>query len=201
MRSSIITFSTVILCLILKRPSHERSQPETFLGEVVGMSPKVTKSTAKEKHTNRIYSALRKIHSYPIQGEFKRWIYNCYLVPSLRFLLTVEHISVIQTNSQNTMKKLFDGGCQCNGPEVSQILCITFFMNQMYSTSIHHAVGADGDDRRIFENNVAGNGVNWGGVLDESTIYRQDRGGSVRALLENFLNQSRGYRRHIERRI
>ena len=74
------------------------------------MSPRVTKSTAKEKLTDRIYSALRKIHSRPIRGEFKTWIYKCHLVSSLRFLLTVDHISLtpikkIQTQATSFLKK------------------------------------------------------------------------------------------------
>ena len=64
-----------------------------FLGATIATSHQSTASKAKKQLEEKISLALKSIDSRPIRGEYKVWIFRNYVVPSSRFLLTVDPIS------------------------------------------------------------------------------------------------------------
>ena len=64
-----------------------------FLGATIATSYQSTASTAKKQLEEKFSLALKSIDRRPIRGEYKVWIFRNYVVPSSRFLLTVDPIS------------------------------------------------------------------------------------------------------------
>ena len=64
-----------------------------FLGATIATSRQSIASTAKKQLEEKFSLALKSIDSRPIRGEYKVWIFRNYVVPSSRFLLTVDPIS------------------------------------------------------------------------------------------------------------
>ena len=68
-------------------------EPQNSLGATIATSRQSPASTAKKQLEEKISLALKSIDSRPIRGEYKVWIYRKYVVPSSRYLLTVDPIS------------------------------------------------------------------------------------------------------------
>ena len=68
-------------------------EPQKSFGATIATSHQSTASTAKKQLEEKIFLALKSIDSRPIRGEYKVWIFRNYVVPSSRFLLTVDPIS------------------------------------------------------------------------------------------------------------
>jgi len=66
-----------------------------FLCATIATSHQSTSSTAKKQLEENFSLALKSIDSRPIRGEYKVWIFRnyIYVLPSSRFLLTVDLIS------------------------------------------------------------------------------------------------------------
>ena len=73
--------------------SNISTAPTKFSGETLGITPTMTKRFTGKKLCSKIYDLLTKINERPIRGEYKVWIYKCYLIPSVLFNLTVDKIS------------------------------------------------------------------------------------------------------------
>ena len=70
----------------------------------------MTKQFSGKNLCSKIYDLLTKINERPIHGEYKVWIYKCYLIPSVLFNLTVDKISLatsrkIQSKITSYLKK------------------------------------------------------------------------------------------------
>lgn len=61
--------------------------PTKFLGETLGITPTLTKRLSSKKLCSKIYDLLTKIDERPIRGEYKVWIYKCYLIPFVYLIL------------------------------------------------------------------------------------------------------------------
>ena len=68
--------------------------PTKFLGETIGITPTQSKRLTAKKLCFKIYESLARIDERPICGEYKIWIYKCYIIPSILFNLTVDRISL-----------------------------------------------------------------------------------------------------------
>jgi hypothetical protein len=68
-------------------------QPAKFLGSTIAVSSLQAKKKASSDLISKVTSALSSIDKRPIRGEYKLWIYKHYLVPSLRFVLSVNAIN------------------------------------------------------------------------------------------------------------
>ena len=86
------------------------SAPTKFLGKTIGANPTITKTHAGKRITEKLYSTLHNIDQCPIRGEYKVWIYKCYVVPSLLSNLTVDAITTtaikkLQTKATSYLKR------------------------------------------------------------------------------------------------
>ena len=78
-----------------------REHPTTFMGSTVCHSPQWSKRAASESFLKGFLTNLCKLDSTPVRGEYKVWIYKCYLVPSLCFKLPVNAICVAAIKKAN----------------------------------------------------------------------------------------------------
>ena len=79
--------------------------PWNVLGHLIADSPSQSKkASAKKLEINSYITAVKEIDKRPIRGEFKSWILQHYLAPSVYFLLMVDLIS--DTSISNIQKKL-----------------------------------------------------------------------------------------------
>ena len=90
--------------------SNIATAPMKFLGETLAISPFQSKCLSAKRLCTKIYDLLKKISERPIRGEYKVWMYKCYLIPSIQFNLTVDRISKatakkIQTKITSYLKK------------------------------------------------------------------------------------------------
>ena len=79
------------------------SKPIKFLGKMLGHSRRETMRAASSKIKDILLPALQRITEANVRGEYKVWVYQHYLMPSLNFHLTVNDISRSQTLSLQRM--------------------------------------------------------------------------------------------------
>ena len=78
--------------------------PRNVLDHLIADSPSQFKKASAKKLENKLLTAVKEIDKCPIRGEFKSWILQHYLAPSVYFLLMVDLIS--DTSIVNIQKKL-----------------------------------------------------------------------------------------------
>jgi hypothetical protein len=84
--------------LINGNTSNISTAPTKFLGETIGITLNTSKRLSAKKLSSKLFEIVNKIDIRPIRGEYKVWIYKCYLIPSVLFNLTVDKISMAATN-------------------------------------------------------------------------------------------------------
>ena len=86
------------------------NHPTKFLGKVLADCPRSTAKHAVSRLKSLILPNLQKIDDTHIRGEYKTWILNYYLLPSIHFHLMVNdipksHIYSLQRKLTRTLKK------------------------------------------------------------------------------------------------
>ena len=87
----------------VSQPTNLCDKPAKFLGSTIAVSSLQAKKKASSDLLSKVTSALSSIDKRPIRGEYKLWIYKQYLVPSLRFVLSVNAIN--QTTLLNIQRR------------------------------------------------------------------------------------------------
>ena len=77
--------------------------PWNVLGHLIADSPSQSKKGSAKKLENKLLTAVEEINKRPIRGEYKSWILQHYLAPSVYFLLMVDLIS--NTSISNILVK------------------------------------------------------------------------------------------------
>ena len=100
----------VTYALTAGRTSNICNHPTKFLGKVLADCPRSTAKHAVSRLKSLILPNLQKIDNTQIRGEYKTWILNYYLLPSIHFHLMVNvipksQIYSLQRTLTRTLKK------------------------------------------------------------------------------------------------
>ena len=83
-----------------------KSKPTKFLGKMIGFARRETQKASLSNIKSILLPALKRISDANVRGEYKVWVYQNYLMPSLNFHLTVSDISRSQIlNLQKVLTK------------------------------------------------------------------------------------------------
>ncbi|XP_072048304.1 uncharacterized protein [Amphiura filiformis] len=81
-----------------------KDKPTTFLGRITNHRQAISTASAGSKLLETIDSSLKSIDRKPIRGEYKTWIVLYYLIPSIRYFMTVHNIA--KTNLEKSQAKI-----------------------------------------------------------------------------------------------
>ena len=82
------------------------SKPTKFLGKMIGHTQRETRKASISKVKSILLPALKRISEANVRGEYKVWVYNNYLMPSLDFYVAVGEFSKSQIlNLQKILTK------------------------------------------------------------------------------------------------
>ena len=80
-----------------------KSKATAFLGSTIGHNSRTSQKIASKEILDLFSTALTHLDCAPIRGDYKIWIYQWYLVPSLHYKLAVIVVAKTTVNKMNAM--------------------------------------------------------------------------------------------------